>query len=183
MAYFYIDFKDSNKQQVDGLLASLIAQLSAKSNPCYNILSDLYSEYDAGSRRPGDDALIDCLTNMLKIEKQPTIYIIMDAIDECPKSTDVVPPREQVLRLVKRLVNLRLENVRICATSRPETDIRASLESLASHNVSLHNENGQKWDISYYVRSVVCSHRDMRRWREKDKELVIVTLSQKANGM
>jgi len=183
MSYFYFDFKDPNKQQVNGLLASLISQLSAKSNACYNILSTLYSEYDAGSRRPGDDGLIGCLANMLKIEGQPTIYIIMDAIDECPKSPGVVPPRERVLQLVEKLVNLQLPNVRICVTSRPETDIRASLETLASHDVSLHDENGQKQDISYYVGSVVYSHRDMRRWREKDKKLVIDTLSQKANGM
>ena len=43
MSYFYFDFKDPNKQQVNGLLASLIAQLSAKSNACYNIISALYS--------------------------------------------------------------------------------------------------------------------------------------------
>src|SRR5712672_3840396 len=153
MSYFYFDFKDPNKQQVNGLLASLIAQLSAKSNACYNIISALYSDYDAGSRRPGDDALIDCLANMLKIEGQPPIYIIMDAIDECPKSPGVVPPRERVLQLVEKLVDLQLANVRICATSRPEADIRASLETLTSHNVSLHDENGQKEDISHYVRS------------------------------
>jgi len=183
MTYFYFDFKDTNKQQVNGLLTSCIAQLAAKSNACYNILSALYSDYDAGSRRPGDDTLMDCLEKMLKIEGQPTIYIIMDAIDECPKSPGVVSPRERILQLVEKLVHLQLPNVRICATSRPETDIRASLEILASHNVSLHDEYGQKEDISYYVKSVIYSHRDMRRWREEDKKLVVDTLSQKSNGM
>jgi hypothetical protein len=86
MTYFYFDFKDPNKQQVNGLLASCIAQLSAKSNACYNILSALYSKYDHGSRRPEDDALMNCLANMLEIKGQPTIYIIIDAIDECPNS-------------------------------------------------------------------------------------------------
>jgi|SRR5712672_3388273 len=104
MTYFYLYFKNSNKQQVNGLLASLIAQLSAKCATCYNILSALYSDYDAGSRRLGDDdALIDCLANMFKIEGRPTIYIIMDAIDECPKSPGVFSPRERVLQLVERL--------------------------------------------------------------------------------
>jgi hypothetical protein len=183
MTYFYFDFKDPNKQNVNGLLASCIAQLSAKSNACYNILSALYSEYDAGSRRPGYDALRDCLADMLKIEGQPTIYIIMDAIDECPNSPGVTPPRDRVLQLVEDLVDLRLANVRICATSRPEADIRTSLETLASHNISLHDEDGQKEDISHYVRSVIYHHRNTRRWREEDKEMVIDTLSQKANGM
>lgn len=77
MTYFYCDFRDSRKQEVSDLVASLIAQLAAKSDACYSVLSSLYSEYDAGSRRPGDDALMDYLEEMLKIEGQPTIYIII----------------------------------------------------------------------------------------------------------
>jgi hypothetical protein len=49
--------------------------------------------------------------------------------------------------------------------------------------VSLHNESGQKEDIVKYVRFVVNSDRRMRRWREEDKNLVILTLSEKADGM
>ena len=182
-ACFYFDFKDPNKQQVSGFLASIVSQLSAKSHACYDILSALYSEYDAGSRRPGEDALMDCFVNMLKIEGRPTVYIIMDSIDECPSSSGVVTPRVRVLQLVEKLVSLQLANVRICAVSRPEVDIRASLESLALHTVSLHDKDGQKEDISDYVRSVIYSPRNMRNWRVKDKEMVISTLCKKANGM
>jgi hypothetical protein len=78
---------------------------------------------------------------------------------------------------------LHLLNVRICVTSRPEADIYTSLASLASHSISLHDEDGQRKDIADYVRSFVYSDRQMRRWREKDKENVINTLSQKADGM
>jgi hypothetical protein len=183
MTYFYCDFRDSKKQEVTGLLASLIAQLSSKSNACYDILSNLYSECDAGSRQPGDDALQDCLENMLKVEGQPTVYVIMDALDECPNGFGVVPPRERVLDLVENLVNLHLTNVRICATSRPEADIQAVLAPLASHSVSLHDQDGQQRDIADYVRSIVCSDRKMRKWREDDKDMVIDALSQKADGM
>jgi hypothetical protein len=176
--YFYFDFKDANKQQVGTLLASFIAQLSAKSNACNNILSALYSEYDAGSRRPSDEALMNCFVNMLKIEGQPTIYIVIDAIDESPNSPGVVTPRGRVVQMVEKLVGLRLENVRICVTSRPEADIRASLESLASHTVSLHEQEGQMKDISDYVRFIIYSNWNMRQWRVDDKELVIDTLKQ-----
>jgi hypothetical protein len=183
VGYFYCDFRNPKKQDVGELLASLVAQLSARSDACYDVLSALYSEYDAGSRRPGDDALTDCLKNMLKVEGVPTIYIIIDALDECPNGSGVVSPRERVLELVKKLVDLHLPNVRICATSRPEADIRAVLISLASHTVSLHDEDGQRKDIADYVRSVVYSNWHMQRWREKDKENVVSTLSQKADGM
>jgi NACHT domain len=183
MTYFYCDFRDIKKQQVTGLLASLIAQLSAKSDACYNILSALYSECDAGSRQPSDDELIDCLEEMLKLEGQPPIYIIIDGLDECPNDTGVVSSRERVLEQVEKLVAPHLSNVRICVTSRPEADIRAALTSLASHTISLHDEQGQKKDIVDYVKWIVSSDKEMRRWRDEDKEMVVDTLSRKADGM
>jgi hypothetical protein len=51
--------------------------------------------------------------------------------------------------------------------------------------VSLHDQSGQKKDILDYVRSVVYSDSEqiMRRWKIEDKELVIETLSERADGM
>jgi len=89
MAFFYCDFRDPKKQEVTGLLASLVSQLSAKSNPCYNILSALYSEYDGGSQCPNNDALLSCLEEMIKTEGLPTVYIIIDGLDECPSNSGV----------------------------------------------------------------------------------------------
>ena len=185
MAYFYCDFRDPRKQDVNGLVASLLAQLSAKSDACYRALADLYLEYDVGSRQPDDGELRECLVRMLKIEGQPAIYMIVDAVDECPNASesDVKPCRDWVLDLVETLVALHLPDVRICLTSRPEIDIREFLEPLASHVISLHDQSGQQNDIVEYVSFVVHSDRNMRRWRPNDKKLVIETLSQKADGM
>ena len=185
MSYFYCDFRDPKKQEVRYLLSSLLAQLSAKSDPCYEILSALYSKYDAGSRQPSKDAVTGCLENILKIGEQPPIYLIIDAVDECPdtSSSDLVSPRDRVLELVEKLIALHLPNLRLCVTSRPEADIRASLEFLVSHSMSLHDQSGQRDDICKYVGSVVHSDRNMRKWRSADKKLVIETLSQKAGGM
>lgn len=182
MAYFYCSFTAKAKQDVRGLLTSLIAQLCAKSDPCYNIISGLYSRNNAGSHQPEDEALANCLIDMLKLSGQPTIYIIVDALDECP-NTGIVSPREQVLKLVQELVGLCLPNLRICLTSRPEADIQADLVSLASHTVSLHDQYGQTKDITNYIRFIVHSDRSMRAWGEQHRELVIDTLSRKADGM
>ncbi len=183
MAYFYCDFRDTEKQDASGLLSSLIIQLAAKSDACCNILSDLYSNCDAGSWQPGDDVLLDCLEKMLNIEGFPTIYIIIDGLDECPDVSGLVPPRERVLELLEKLVEFHLSNVRICVTSRPEADIQASLAPLASHTVSLHEEYGQKKDICDYVRYIVYSDRRLRRWKVEDKEMVVDSLSRRGDGM
>ena len=183
MAYFYFDFRDVDKQKLSNLLPSLLIQLSARSDPCCDILSRLYSSHDRGVRKPNDRAMVECLKEMLNLEGQGPTYIIMDALDECPISSTIPSPREEVLDFVDELVGLHLPNVHICVTSRPEHDIQAVFDHLTQRAVSLHDESGQQQDIINYVTSFVQSDRKVRRWRQEDKDLVIKTLSEKADGM
>ena len=183
MAYFYFDFRDVDKQNLSNLLPSLLIQLSARSDPCCDILSQLYSSHDRGVQKPKDRAMIECLKEMLALEAQAPTYIIMDALDECPIKTNIPSPREEVLEFVDELVGLHLPNVHICVTSRPEHDIQTVLKDLAPRAVSLHDESGQQEDIVNYVTCFVRADRKVRRWREEDKGLLIKTLSEKADGM
>ena len=182
MAYYYFDFRDVDKQNLRSLLPSLLIQLSAQSDPCCDVLSRLYSAHNRGVQKPGDREMIECLKEMLVHESRST-YIIMDALDECPITSSIPSPREEVLELVGELIDLHIPNLHICVTSRPEHDIRAVLEPLTVRPVSLHDESGQLEDIANYVASFVHSDRRMRRWREEDKELVIKTLSERSDGM
>jgi len=127
--------------------------------------------------------MIECLKEMLRRLEQGPTYIILDALDECPVTSSIPSPREEVLDLVDELVRLRLPNLHICVTSRPEFDIQAALEPLTSRPVSLHDETGQQQDVAEYVSSFVHSDRRTARWLEEDKDLVIKTLSEKADGM
>ena len=186
IAYFYFDFRDLEKQHRRNLLPSLLVQLSAQSSPRCDILHRLYLEHDNGTQKPTEAALMQCLKDMLTIPDQSPIYIILDALDECPNSYGVPSPRWQVLSLVEQLMDLRLPRLRVCVTSRPEFDIRATLGRLALQSVSLHDESGQRDDIVDYVRYVVYSDSEetmMKRWREEDKKMVVDSLSEKADGM
>ena len=185
MAYFYFDFRDANKQGLRDLVPSLLNQLSTRSGPRCDLLSDLYSAHDEGKKQPSDIILVDCLKKMLILPDQHPTYLIIDALDESPNTFGIPSPRETVLRLLKELVDLSLPHLRICVTSRPEIDIRNVLESLTYRRVSLHDQSGQRKDIADYVRTMVYSDLEqiMRRWRMEDKELVIETLSERADGM
>ena len=122
---------------------------------------------------------------MLRLPGQGPVFIILDALDECPEAPGIPSPRNEVLQLVKELVDLHLQNLHICVTSRPEVDIRAVLEPLASHSVSLHDESGQDTDIADYIRSVVnlSPSTVMKTWRVEDKNMVIKSLAERADGM
>ena len=183
MAYYYFDFRDVKKQDCYGFLSSLISQLSAESDSCFSIVSQLYSDQGRGMRKPDIDALKKCMKDMLNLPGQAPIYIIVDAIDECPNLSGTPSAREEVLGLIEELVDMKLQNVHLCVASRPEIDIRVVLEPLTSLKISLHDERGQKEDIIKYITSTVHSDRTMRRWRQEDQTLVIDTLSQNADGM
>ena len=188
VAFFFFDFKDTRKQDARALLSSLIVQLSSRTQPFYRILFDFYSAHKPGLQQPGIGALTKCLEDMIKASGDVPIYLILGALDECPNTKGMPSSRDQVLDLVEKLATqptLNVPRFHLCITSRPEIDIRSSLEPLVSpcNRISLHDQSGQKKDIANFIRGVVYSDKNMRRWRDEDKELVIETLSDKADGM
>jgi hypothetical protein len=183
MAYFYLDFRDADKQTCRNLLLSLLTQLSARSDSCFDIVFRLYSEHCNGAQQPGDRVLAQCLKEVLALTAHHPTYIVIDALDESHNTLGVPSERERVFQLLKDIVDLRHSNVHICVTSRPDIDIRTALEPLASRAVSIHDQNGQRRDIVKYIRHVVNADPKMMRWRDEDKNLVIDTLSERADGM
>jgi hypothetical protein len=183
IVYYYFDFRDTAKQDVRGLVSSLLSQLCAQSTLCCDALSRFYSAHGDGSQKPITGALIQCLRDILEIPGQGPIYIIIDALDECSNTWRLSSAREKVLELLEELVKLRIPTLRICATSRPEFDIHNILAPLTSLRLSLHDESGQRKDILDYISRVVNTDRRMRSWREEDKKLVVNTLSRRADGM
>jgi hypothetical protein len=185
LAYYYFDYKDLAKRDIRGLLSSLLTQFSDHSDRCWDVLSQLYTSCRDGSTQPSDAALAHCLRDMLELPGNDPIYVILDALDECPNTTGTPSPREKVLKFLNDLVRAKNSNLRTCVTSRPEQDIQDILNSLTSGSccVSLHQECGQREDIINYIHSFVHNDPQMRRWREADKEQVISTLSERAEGM
>ena len=182
LAYFYFDFKDKEKQDSRALLSSLLVQLSNQSDRFCDILHGLYSENKDGSQQPVTTSLLRCLKSMLANASQP-VYLVMDALDECPNDSGIPSSREKMLMTLKELVELNHPILRLCVTSRPEYDIRTTLEPLATQQVSLHDESGQKQDISDYITSVVHSDVKMKKWRDAEKDMVVKKLTAKADGM
>jgi hypothetical protein len=183
LGFFYHDFRDDQKKDRRGLLSSLLVQLCHQNDSYSEILTRFYLEHANGSQNPSDAALFRCLTDVLQLPKQAPVYLIVDGLDECPNTTSLPSPREKVLKLVEDLIDSQLPNLRICVTSRPEIDIKILLEPLAFRSISLHDESGQMEDIENYIKSVVNKDPRNRRWKSEDKELVIDTLTNNADGM
>ena len=183
LAFHYYDFREREKKDRRGLLSSVLFQLCDQSESYHGIFSTFYSTHRDGAQSPSDDELARCLKDLLELPGQAPVYLIVDALDECPDTSHIPSPRHKVLKLLEEFVNSNLRNLRICVTSRPEADIKVALEPLTSHSVSVHDESGHRGDIENYIKSIINSHTKMQRWKPEHKQLVIDVLTKRADGM
>jgi len=183
LAFHYYDFREREKKDRRGLLSSVLFQLCDQSESYQGIFSTFYSTHRGGAQSPSDDELARCLKDLLELPGQAPVYLIVDALDECPDTYHIPSPRRKVLKLLEDLVNSNLPNLRICVTSRLEADIKVSLEPLTFRSVSIHDETGQREDIENYIKSTIDSHTKMRRWKPEHKQLVIEVQTKRADGM
>ena len=189
VGYFYVDFHDHKKREARGLLSSLLVQLGTQSDRFFEILSKLHAVHNRGGEKPSKEELEMCLKDMLNCPGQAPVFIVIDALDEYPDSRSpgsppgVPTPRRWVLTILKGLTELKLPNLHLCLTSRPEVDIQKVLELLGPVSVSLHTQKGQLDAIAQYVESIVVADFAMKSWSKKTKKLVIDTLVSKSHGM
>ena len=97
IAYFYFDFNNDVKQNVTNCLSSLLGQICHQSGLVLEALHKLHKKCSDGCQTP---ALHD-LTEVIRIyatgNDLQNIYIVLDALDECPKG-DL---RDELLSLIK----------------------------------------------------------------------------------
>jgi hypothetical protein len=161
----------------------VLFQLCDQSDFYHDILSTFYSTHRHGAQNPSDDDLLRCLKDLLEVPGHAPVYLIIDALDECSNTSAIPSHRAEVLNLVEQLVESRLANLRLCVTSRPETDIQVVLEPLTFRSVSIHNASGKMEDIENYIKSVVNTDPKNRWWKKEDKQMVIDVLTKRADGM
>jgi NADH:ubiquinone oxidoreductase subunit E len=93
LAFFYFDFRDEEKKQdLCNFVTSLLCQLSAYSNLCCKILSLIYSTHGNGMQQPSNCTLTNCLCKMLSVTAEQPIFIIIDALNECPNVSGIPTP-------------------------------------------------------------------------------------------
>jgi hypothetical protein len=189
VAYFFFDFRDAKKQDARALISSFLVQLSHQSYSYRDKLLTLYSSHRHGSGLPTYSALRGCLEEMLKLQTEVPVYLIIDALDECPDRRidphGIQSSRGKVLELLKGLVELRIPNLRLFTTTRPENDIRAVLKPLNPFictSISLNDEEGQKKGIISYISHTAHLLMNINGWGEEQKKLVIDLLSSRADG-
>src|ERR1700730_3562492 len=125
LAYFYF----TDRSELEDLIRSVISQLSANATPA--ALAKLYDRYQQNRQHPPMKDLVASIPPIL--EGFGHVYLIFDALDECPK-------RWELLRWLEGIISARLDGVHLLVTSRWEEDIRASLVPLIPDVIDIGSE-------------------------------------------
>ena len=158
LAYFFFDGRDAQtgQQRHDGLLRSLIAQFARQ---CDGIPPALRVLYGHGDQRPSTVALQKTLGQLLDGFEKP--YIVIDALDECTET-------EQVLAWIRDVVSRKAGGVRLVVTSRPEREILDVFRDLDSQCVNLATEASNN-DIRAYLLHELATDRKLRKWYDDEE--------------
>lgn len=145
LLYFYFTFTDPAKQTFDGMIRSLVSQLSHKDPKASQLLNTLHSTCDDGRKQPESETLSNTLIQM--INEVQEVWIVLDALDECDSERDVL------LQWLQDVLNSDHRNVHLLVTSQPEHGIELGLKKFSkdSDTVSITN-NLIAEDIRAYIR-------------------------------
>lgn len=172
-AYFYFDFKDTQKQTVSGLIRSLIYQLCRFPSIQLNALAQLYDLNEEGSQQPHTNDLILTLRDILSQFHQA--YILLDALDECAT-------KEDLWAFINTVATWKYSNCHILVTSRKEEDIKACLSPQVSDTVDLCGVFNDH-DINIHIHETLKNDPKLKDWPQHVQDKIAKTLTAGAQGM
>ncbi|KAJ7872996.1 hypothetical protein B0H13DRAFT_1723593, partial [Mycena leptocephala] len=166
-AYFYFDTNDTGKQRLGHLLKSLVTQLSSLSYEPDSTLYTLYVQEGNGKQPPQPQDLVKVLHKLLK-EFAESVYIVIDALDECRN-------RGELVDFIRELLDWNLPNLHMAVTSR-----REGFDTLRQFSIEIPLTPADvEGDIHKYVTEKV----GVQGWEHEVKELVTKALVEQGKGM
>jgi NACHT domain len=171
--FYYFDFSDSKKQEVAGLLRSLLAQLASRDLKTLKEVERLYNQNGCGKQQPDKKSLLSILISVLRSPLRT--YLIIDALDECSQ-------RGEMLRMLSDIYRQCSEEVNVLVTSRKERDIELVLDRLASSSIGI-QQTVVDADVRVHLKTCLVEDAKLKRWPSAVKEEMEDALVRGAHGM
>jgi hypothetical protein len=180
-AYFYFGFQESQRQQAEPLLRSLITQHLAHEPTTPDSIIALHKDLGRKQLSPSLGDLISVLSDMLESSSRDT-FIFLDALDEVSLQT-ASGERKDILRLLSHLTSKHNTKLHMLVTSRDELDIREAIARIPHRAVCLEDAVVDS-DIVAYVRSCLSDPLDrLSIHSESLKSDISCALRRGARGM
>jgi len=181
VVYWYFTFTDTEKQDVSNAVCSIIADICSNRRDTPEELQNEFRRNNFGQQKPPLRDLIAMLRTVM--DRFQHVYLIIDALDECPKADN---QRETLLDLLRETHSWQLKYLHILATSRREVDIQESLSlfsALPYAVISVSVQGSQvEQDIMKYLEHRL-EHHKFSSWKPSLKEDVKEGLAKRADGM
>lgn len=110
------------------------------------------------------------------------IFIIADALDECPKNEEG-RLRQEFLELITEVNAWSRSKIHLLVTSRPEPDVKEVLTPLVTTRAISIQGSQVKSDIQLYIRSQLLTDPKLKLWPSEVKKEMEKTLVAGADGM
>ena len=181
MAYFYFDFSNIEKQNATNCLSSLIAQLCSQIVDLPKKLTTLYEKSNGGRHGPDMPNLREVLKLFAAAEELRDIFIVVDALDECPDNEKEL--RKELLDAITEVNSWSPSNLHLLVTSRQTPDIKAKLRTLpAASAISIDGAEVEA-DIKKHVENELAIDRKLNGWSGRSQSTHREHPYKRANGM
>ncbi|KAL0260711.1 hypothetical protein SLS55_004401 [Diplodia seriata] len=179
--FYYFDFNDESKRSLEGLLRSLLFQLSDKNDASRQKLCELYESQDMSSGISlSSDSCITMIGTLSTSFKK--VMVILDALDEVHQIE-----KSTLVQHIKSVFHAPGKNFSIFFTSREEYDIEEALSDLCIETSGFPQHEVNE-DIKKYIHARVRDferYPKLKRWRSRPaiQQEIEGAVSTKANGM
>lgn len=141
------------------MLRSLIRQLS--SSPLSARTRKLWDRHKTTGSSPDLEELTAALLETIE-GLEDSVFVAIDALDECPSQRDTQAERKRLLNLIQRLIASGPKNLRLLATSRHERDIDDALRTIRKCSI-VNIEWLVKEDVVHFVKKAL-TQRPLSLW-------------------
>ncbi len=176
--YFFFDFSDIVKQNVDNTVRALIHQLVEKSDSIPKIIQKLYTKHHSSSSiasAPSPEDWGDALISLLQLTSRP--YVFIDALDECANSETHL-----LWTTIRSLLDKGGSRIKLLLTARLSARPLPASERLRVLELTMEEAAVNK-DIGMHLKTRLENDPTLSKFGSKTKEMISSSIALKAGGM
>jgi hypothetical protein len=166
LAYWYFDNGNPKSQDLRVVLRSILRQISGASKVFPAAVRDMAAAHEPRGSKPDVQELFDVLKECIA-ECSEKIYLVIDALDECPVSAPA-QKRSDLLGLISKLLEAGYDSLHLAITSIPEQDIKDHFHAIPKPPTEVNVEPLLFNDIGPYVDAAVERMSKSRPWWTPD---------------
>ena len=168
LAYWYFDIDNSETQDVENMLCSLIRQLSAGMERFPDAIRRLSDDHRKRGSRPNTDELLSAL-HLIISGLGKDVSLVLDGLDEYPEDSGHAQWPE-LLKVIQDIMEQGFDNLHFLVTSRNQEDIRNDLRRLSNPPREMDVEKLLLFDLEMYFDNVMQSSPALQRLGESTKD-------------